>query len=138
MPTVLGRDVKASFAARLRGRLYPATLTRNEPGTYDANDPSAGPTPASTPYACEAIAFSFDTDEIQGEQVASTDYLVTIILGTIRDPDTDELVDYSPKPGDTIAVPPPGNDAPQTGTITGIRSKTNAAVTCVVGGFVDG
>lgn len=84
MPSVLGRDVKTRFADRLAGRLYAAVLTRKIPGTYDPDDPAHGPTPTPIDYSCDAIAFAYKEEQIDGEHVKNTDFRVTIILGSIR------------------------------------------------------
>ncbi len=84
MPTVLGRDVKSTFAARLAGRLYAATLTRQIPGTIDPLDPAHGPTATGVDYACDAIAFGFGETYIDGEKIKMSDFQVTIMLGSIK------------------------------------------------------
>lgn len=136
MPTVLGRDVRTRFAARLAGRLYQATITRETPGAYDPNDPAHGPAPTPTVYTCDAIAFAFDADQIDGEHIKNTDYRVTIILGSVRLQSDSSLADYVPQPGDIIAIPPPGSDTPSDAIVQGIHTRTNAAVTCHVGGLL--
>ena len=134
---VLGQDVRDDFAAKLSGRLYAATLTRSIPGSYDPEDPASGTHPQAVSYSCDAIAFAYRAEFVDGEKIKNTSYRVLIMLGSFTDED-DEAADITPQPGDTITIPPPGSSTPATATIEAIETRTNAAITVRVGGFVDG
>jgi hypothetical protein len=133
---MLGVDFKGDFAVLFSEEdLGLATITReSSTGTYDPDDPSAAPANTTAVYTCSAAAFSFDLNLIPQEQIKATDYLVTIMIGTIKDSSGD-LASYTPQPGDLITIPPPGQSAPVTATVSRIASLTEAFVTCVVAGF---
>lgn len=131
---VFGSDQAADFAGYFAGDLYSATITRRQPGEFDPNDPSSGPATIDTVYTGDAITFVYDEDLIAGEQVKNTNFLVTIMLGSIRRASTNAIARYVPQPGDTISVPPPSASSPVDAIVSSIKSLTEVAVTCVVGG----
>lgn len=81
--SVLGHDVRGSFAARLAGRLYSATLTRVTTGDVDPSRAAGAPAITTATYTCDGIAFAYKADYVAGERIEMTDYRVTIILGSL-------------------------------------------------------
>lgn len=80
MTTVLGRDLGADAYSRFGGRLFAATLRHEVP------DPIVDPTNVtSTPfdYTCDAYAFSYKQEYVDGERVLKGDYQVVILRGSI-------------------------------------------------------
>ncbi len=82
--SVLGRDVRTSFATRLAGRLYSATLTRVTTGAVDPDDAAGPPDVTEAVYACEGAAFGYGSDYVPGEKLKLTDYRVMILLGSLE------------------------------------------------------
>lgn len=133
-----GFDMAADFADAFAGDLFPATIKKRRTGNYDQDDPSSGPATDDTIYTANAIAFQYDEELIATEQVANTMFLVTIMVGSIRLASTSVLERYIPVPGDIISIPPPGQSVAVDAIVSAIRSLTEVAATCVVGGQIDG
>src|SRR4051812_28709772 len=122
---MLGVDFKGDFAVLFSVEdLGLATITREASSdTYDVDDPSAAPPITETVYTCSAAAFTYDENLIPQEQIKNTDFVVTIMLGSIKDSSGD-LASYVPQPGDRISIHPPGQSAPVTATVSRIASLT--------------
>ncbi len=134
MSNVFGFDMAADFASTFAGDLSAATITRRQPGTYDVNDPSAGPSTRDTSYSADAIVFEYDENLIVTEQVKDADFMVTIMIGSIKNLSTGLLERYIPQPGDTINIPPPSQTIAVDAVVSAIKSATPVAVTCIVHG----
>jgi hypothetical protein len=122
---ILGRDGTAATLARFEGRLHSATLSRPAESALDVNDPTAAPTGSATTDACEGYAFDYEQRDIDGTRILKGDYAVTLLRGTLS---------VVPRPGDTIAIPPPGSSTPATARVINVEALTEAFVTVQVRG----
>ncbi len=91
-----------TIAAALAGVMYPITIRRTLPGTYDPS--TGGVTPgAVTDYSARGTVDSFSPTEIQAGLVQATDRKVTLLaegLGIVPNPATDTIL----TDGTTLAV----------------------------------
>lgn len=121
----LGQDFSQDAMDAFSGDLYAAVLTQTAESAYDDSDATAGTTETPQTYDCEGIAFTYARRDIDGTRVTKNDYRVVILRGSLA---------VTPKPGDSISIPPPGSETPATARVIELEASTESVYVLQVRG----
>lgn len=132
MTIVLDRDLGADAYSRMGGRLFKATLKHARPSATPPADPT-NITIVYDTYVCDAIAFSYKQEQIDGDHVLKGDYRVVILRRsfTLANAPVDDVF---PLPNDVLSIPPPGGTAAVDAQVIEIDVATEAQFTVHVRG----
>lgn len=104
MAKFLGVDIAAILAKQMGTLVRALTLTRSEPGTRSAADPTAGNNPTETTHSGRGFVDSYKAERIDGTIIQQGDRKVLILAGTLPAGVVPQVNDRITIEGETLTV----------------------------------